>query len=52
MREAGLRKLAVQPGESGLEIGFDTGHCLAELARAVGPDGRVYCALSLILSAS
>jgi demethylmenaquinone methyltransferase/2-methoxy-6-polyprenyl-1,4-benzoquinol methylase len=42
MREAGLKKLAIQPGECVLEIGFGTGHCLAELARAVGPDGRVY----------
>lgn len=42
MRELGLRKLAVTPGEHVLEIGFGTGHCLAELAEAVGPEGRVY----------
>ena len=42
MREAGLKKLAMQSGESVLEIGFGTGHCLAELAREVGPEGRVY----------
>jgi ubiquinone/menaquinone biosynthesis C-methylase UbiE len=41
MREAGLKKLAAQPGERVLEIGFGTGHCLVELARSVGPTGRV-----------
>ncbi|HUY88748.1 MAG TPA: methyltransferase domain-containing protein [Pirellulales bacterium] len=40
MREAGLKKLAAQPGERILEIGFGTGHCLVEIARAVGPQGR------------
>jgi ubiquinone/menaquinone biosynthesis C-methylase UbiE len=42
VREAGLRKLSAAPGEKILEIGFGTGHCLVELARAVGPAGRVY----------
>jgi demethylmenaquinone methyltransferase/2-methoxy-6-polyprenyl-1,4-benzoquinol methylase len=42
MREAGLAKLAALPGERLLEIGFGTGHCLVELARAVGPQGKVY----------
>jgi ubiquinone/menaquinone biosynthesis C-methylase UbiE len=42
MREAGLEKLAAAPGERILEIGFGTGHCLIELARAVGPTGMVY----------
>ncbi|MBS0207057.1 MAG: methyltransferase domain-containing protein [Planctomycetes bacterium] len=41
MREAGLAMLAPQPGERILEIGFGTGHCLAEIARAVGPGGSV-----------
>jgi demethylmenaquinone methyltransferase/2-methoxy-6-polyprenyl-1,4-benzoquinol methylase len=42
MREKGLRKLAAQPSDRILEIGFGTGHSLAEVARAVGPDGRVF----------
>jgi demethylmenaquinone methyltransferase/2-methoxy-6-polyprenyl-1,4-benzoquinol methylase len=41
MREIGLTMLAAQPGEIVLEIGFGTGHCLVELARAVGPAGKV-----------
>lgn len=41
MRDVGLNLLAAQPGESILEIGFGTGHCLVELARAVGPTGKV-----------
>jgi ubiquinone/menaquinone biosynthesis C-methylase UbiE len=41
MREAGIKKLAAKPGESILEIGFGTGHCLVEIARAVGPNGKV-----------
>ncbi|NWG34813.1 MAG: methyltransferase domain-containing protein [Chloroflexi bacterium] len=40
-REEGLRKLAAQPGERILEIGFGTGHCLAALATSVGATGRV-----------
>jgi demethylmenaquinone methyltransferase/2-methoxy-6-polyprenyl-1,4-benzoquinol methylase len=42
MREAGLRLLAASPGEHVLEIGFGTGHILAELAKAVGPTGSVF----------
>jgi ubiquinone/menaquinone biosynthesis C-methylase UbiE len=42
MRQAGLARLDARPGESILEIGFGTGHCLRALARAVGPAGRVY----------
>ena len=41
MREAGIEKLAVQPGECILEVGFGTGHCLVEIAKAVGPSGKV-----------
>jgi len=42
VRQAGLALLNVQPGEKALEIGFGTGHTLVELARAVGPAGRVF----------
>jgi demethylmenaquinone methyltransferase/2-methoxy-6-polyprenyl-1,4-benzoquinol methylase len=42
VREAGLHMLAVQPGERVLEIGFGTGHNLVNLAKAVGPTGKVY----------
>jgi demethylmenaquinone methyltransferase/2-methoxy-6-polyprenyl-1,4-benzoquinol methylase len=42
MREKGLSSLAPRPGERILEIGFGTGHCLVELADAVGPKGKVY----------
>ena len=40
MRDKGLAKLAPQPGEHILEIGFGTGHCLVEIAEAVGPQGK------------
>lgn len=40
MRETGLEKLAARPGERILEIGFGTGHCLVEIAKAVGPQGQ------------
>ena len=40
-RDLGLEKLAAQPGEKILEIGFGTGHCLVSLAKAIGPTGRV-----------
>lgn len=42
MREMAVRMLAPAPGEHLLEIGPGTGHVLAELARAVGPAGRVF----------
>lgn len=40
MRELGINRLAPAPGQRLLEIGFGTGHCLVELARAVGPAGK------------
>ena len=40
-RDWGLEKLSAQPGETVLEIGFGTGHCLVALAKRVGPHGRV-----------
>jgi len=42
LREAGLRLLATVPGEHVLEIGFGTGHILADLANLVGPTGKVF----------
>ena len=40
-RERGLELLEVQRGESVLEIGYGTGHSLVQLAKSVGPTGRV-----------
>lgn len=45
-RERGLAMLAAEPGEAVLEIGFGTGHALVDLARSVGPEGRV-CGLDV-----
>ncbi|MCX5645104.1 MAG: methyltransferase domain-containing protein [Phycisphaerae bacterium] len=42
VREAALRLLAAAKGETVLEIGFGSGHCLVALAKAVGPTGKVY----------
>jgi len=42
VRQAGIDTLAIAPGERVLEIGYGTGHCLAQLAKAVGPGGRVF----------
>lgn len=41
MREAGLKLLAAASGETILEVGFGTGHCLVELAHAVGSAGKI-----------
>jgi ubiquinone/menaquinone biosynthesis C-methylase UbiE len=46
MRELGMTLLDVKPGEKILEIGFGTGHCVVELAKAAGPDGLV-CGVDL-----
>lgn len=41
-RERGLELLDTQAGEVMLEIGYGTGHALVQLARGVGPRGKVY----------
>lgn len=41
-RDMGLKKLMVREGETVLEIGFGTGHCVKALAELVGDDGKVY----------
>lgn len=42
VRMAGLKMLNIQPGWHVLDIGFGTGHSLIELARSVGPSGKVF----------
>jgi ubiquinone/menaquinone biosynthesis C-methylase UbiE len=42
IRRVGLEKLAPKAGESILEIGVGTGHCLAAIADAVGPGGSAF----------
>jgi ubiquinone/menaquinone biosynthesis C-methylase UbiE len=42
VRQAGLHMLDIQPGQTALEVGFGTGHCLLELAQSVGSRGKVY----------
>jgi ubiquinone/menaquinone biosynthesis C-methylase UbiE len=42
VRKAGLDLLKARAGERILEIGFGTGHTLAALAKAVGPEGMVF----------
>lgn len=40
-RDIGLQKLDARSGECILEIGFGTGHCILDLAKAVGETGKV-----------
>jgi ubiquinone/menaquinone biosynthesis C-methylase UbiE len=42
VREAGIEMLNAHPSQKVLEIGFGTGHSLIELAKHVGPSGKVY----------
>jgi ubiquinone/menaquinone biosynthesis C-methylase UbiE len=42
VRMAGLKMINIQPGWHVLEIGFGTGHSLIEIARFVGPSGKVF----------
>ena len=41
-RDRGIELLAPSPGESGLVVGFGTGHSLVAMARAVGAAGRIF----------
>ncbi|HAJ32203.1 MAG TPA: 2-heptaprenyl-1,4-naphthoquinone methyltransferase [Candidatus Atribacteria bacterium] len=41
-RSMALERLDIKRGETVLEIGFGTGHCLKRMAESVGEDGRVY----------
>ena len=41
-RNIGLERLNIKGGESVLEIGFGTGHCLMQIANSVGKAGMVY----------
>ncbi len=40
--EMAVERLSVEEGETVLEIGFGTGHCLKRLAESVGKTGKVY----------
>jgi len=41
-RNIALERLDIKRGETILEIGFGTGHCLKQIAESVGEDGKVY----------
>lgn len=41
-RNFALEKLDIKSGETVLEIGFGTGHCLRQIAKSVGKTGMVY----------
>jgi demethylmenaquinone methyltransferase/2-methoxy-6-polyprenyl-1,4-benzoquinol methylase len=41
-RNIGLEQLNIKGGETVLEIGFGTGHCLIQIAKSVGKAGMVY----------
>jgi len=40
--EMALEHLSIGKGETVLEIGFGTGHCLKRIAESVGPKGKTY----------
>ena len=41
-RNITLERLTIKKGETVLEVGFGTGHCLRQMAEAVGGEGKVY----------
>jgi len=41
-RDMALNQLNIKRGETVLEIGFGTGHCLKQIAESVGENGKVY----------
>ncbi len=41
-RTMALKRLNINKGETVLELGFGTGHCLKQIAESVGENGKVY----------